>query len=170
MQITKRPNCRSLGSNRNSMKIRFIHKIQYSRQCYMTLVVLHFLMLESQPVNHRLKDQHIFSGFAHTSFHCFWRKSRQKTFTFLDIFNKKSCKKCKETLNSISERLILALQSCHIPCCGVSVSSFCVPFWSISSSGYAHIEVWYGAFQALKRAITCTQVVLFVWWRNWSWI
>lgn len=146
MQITKRPNCRSLGSNRNSMKIRFIHKIQYSRQCYMTLVVLHFLMSESQPVNHRLKNQHIFSGFAHTSFHCslFLKKIQTEDFhIFLIFFNKKNLarKKCKETLNSISERLILALQSCHIPYCGVSVSSFCVPFWSISSSGYAHIEV-----------------------------
>ena len=87
------------------------------------------------------KPTHIFWFCSHLISLFLKRIQTEDPHIFLTFFNKKSCKKCKEILNSISERLILALQSCHIPCCGVSVSSFCVPFWSISSSGYAHIEV-----------------------------
>ena len=88
------------------------------------------------------RPTHIFWFCSHL-ISLFLKKIQTEEFQiFLTFFDKrKSCKKCKETLNPTSERLILALQSCHIPCCGVSVSSFCVPLWSISSSGYAHIEV-----------------------------
>lgn len=88
------------------------------------------------------RPTHIFWFCSHL-ISLFLKKIQTEDFQiFLTFFDKrKSCKKCEETLNPTSERLIQALQSCHIPCCGVSVSSFCVPFWSISSSGYAHIEV-----------------------------
>lgn len=86
MQITKRPNCRSLGSNRNSMKIRFIHKIQYSRQCYMTLVVLHFLMLESQPVNIASKTNTYFLVLLTPHFIVFEKNPDRRLSNFLDIF------------------------------------------------------------------------------------
>lgn len=88
------------------------------------------------------RPTHIFWFCSHL-ISLFLKKIQTEDFQiFLTFFDKrKSCKKCKETLNPTSERLIQALQSCHIPCCGVSVSSFCVPLWSISSSGYAHIEV-----------------------------